>query len=70
MVGFVTNIKPAEASAPIVYGLALATPPEAVNRLATALTRYRQRIKSPWRHYTPQQQAILTCAWMEFSPSR
>jgi hypothetical protein len=57
--------KPAEASAPIVYGLALSTPPETVNRLATALTRYRQRINSPWRHYTPQQQAILTCAWLE-----
>ena len=60
-----TNIELAEASAPIVYGLTLSTPAEVVNRLAVALARHRRRIGSPWRHYTPLDQAILTCAWLE-----
>jgi hypothetical protein len=61
----VTNIDLAEASEPIVYGLALSTPAAVVNRLAKALARYRRRIGSPWRRYTPLDQAILTCAWLE-----
>jgi hypothetical protein len=55
----------AETSAPIIYGLALSTPVAVVNRLAAALTRYRERIRSPWRHYSPLDQAILTRAWLE-----
>ena len=61
----VTKLELAEASAPIVYGLALSTPVEVVNRLAVALARYRRRIRSPWRYCTPLDQAILTCAWLE-----
>jgi len=61
----VTKLELAEASQPIIYGLALSTPTPVVNRLAVTLARYRQRIGSPWRHYTPLDQAILTCAWLE-----
>lgn len=50
-----------------MYGVALSAPVEVVNRLAVALARYRQRIRSPWRSYTPLDQAILTCAWLEGS---
>jgi hypothetical protein len=60
----VTN-KYAEASAPIIYGLALSTPAVVVNRLVDALVRYRRRIGTRWRLYTPLDQAILTCAWLE-----
>jgi DDE superfamily endonuclease len=59
------TIELAEASEPIVYGLALSTPATVVNRLAVALARHRKRIRSPWRLYSPLDQAILTCAWLE-----
>ena len=55
----------AEASEPIIYGLALSTPAGVVNRLVDALIRYRRRIGTRWRLYTPLDQAILTCAWLE-----
>lgn len=55
----------AEASAPIIYGLALSTPAVVANRLADALIRYRRRTGTRWRAYTPLDQAILTCAWLE-----
>jgi hypothetical protein len=54
-----------EASAPIIYGLALNTPAHVVNRLATILTRYRRRIGSRWRLCDPTKQAVLTCAYLE-----
>jgi hypothetical protein len=60
----VTN-RYAEASAPIIYGLALSTPAFVVNRLVDALIRYRRRIGTRWRAYTPLDQAVLTCAWLE-----
>jgi hypothetical protein len=60
----VTN-RYAEASAPIIYGLALSTPAVVVNRLVDALIRYRRRIGTRWRAYTPLDQAVLTCAWLE-----
>lgn len=55
----------AEASEPIIYGLALSTPAGVVNRLVDALIRYRRRIGTRWRAYTPLDQSILTCAWLE-----
>lgn len=56
---------PPEASAPIVYGLALATPAHVVQRLADALTRYHKRTGTRWRGYEVWLQAVLTCAWLE-----
>ena len=53
------------ASAPIIYGLALATPARVVEQLAAALTRYRSRIKSSWRAHEARLQAVLTCAFLE-----
>jgi hypothetical protein len=53
------------ASAPIIYGLALATPAHVVQRLADTLTRHHQRIGTRWRAYDVWLQAVLTCAWLE-----
>jgi hypothetical protein len=60
----VTNAQP-EASAPIIYGLALDTPAAIVHQLAETLTRYRRRIGSRWRLRSALLQAILTCAYLE-----
>jgi hypothetical protein len=53
------------ASAPILYGLALATPAHVVQRLAEALTRYHRRTGTRWRAYDVWLQAVLTCAYLE-----
>jgi len=55
----------AEASAPIVYGLALKTPPSVVDSLVAALTRYHRRTGTRWRSHTVQLQAVLTLAFLE-----
>jgi hypothetical protein len=60
----VTNQEP-ETSAPIIYGLALATPVHVVQHLAAALTRYQKRIGTRWRVHDTTIQAILTLAWLE-----
>jgi hypothetical protein len=60
----VTNNQP-EASQPIVYGVALATPPSIVDNLAVMLARYHKRIGSRYRVATTRAQAILTCAFLE-----
>jgi hypothetical protein len=60
-----SDTQPAEASAPIIYGLALATPPSIVAKLATTLTRYRRRIGSRYRLHEATLQATLTCAFLE-----
>jgi DDE superfamily endonuclease len=61
----VTNTGSAEASAPIIYGLSLSTPASAVDRLATALTRYQRRIGTRWRTHDARLQAVVTCAYLE-----
>jgi len=53
------------ASAPIIYGLALSTPPGIVDRFAATLTRYRRRIGSRWRAHEVRLQAVLTLAFLE-----
>jgi hypothetical protein len=60
----VTTTTP-EASDPIIYGLALATPAHAVRRLAETLTRYHRRIGTRWRAHDVWLQAVLTCAFLE-----
>jgi DDE superfamily endonuclease len=65
LIGSVTNNDAAEASAPIIYGLALKTPASVVDNLATTLTRYRWRIGSRWRAHDARLQAIVTCAYLE-----
>jgi hypothetical protein len=65
LIGSVTNNDAAEASAPIIYGLALKTPASVVDNLATTLTRYRWRIRSRWRAHDARLQAIVTCAYLE-----
>ena len=59
-----TNNQPG-ASGPIIYGLALSTPPRVVDHLAAALARYHRRIGSRWRAHEPSKQAVLTCAFLE-----
>lgn len=53
------------ASAPIIYGVALSTPPHVVQRLADTLARYHRRIGTRWRAHEVRRQAVLTCAFME-----
>jgi hypothetical protein len=60
----VTNYQPG-ASKPIIYGLALSTPPGVVDHLTAALARYHARIGSRWRAHEPVKQAVLTCAFLE-----
>jgi DDE superfamily endonuclease len=60
----VTN-QQTEASAPIIYGVALSTPPHVVDRLSTDLTRYHRRIGTRWRAHPTRTQAILVLAWLE-----
>src|SRR5512138_3505397 len=47
-------------SGPIIHGLALRTPARVVEQLAATLTRYRRRIRSPWRapDVEPRGQAL------------
>ena len=59
-----TNNQPG-ASGPIIYGLALTTPPRVVDDLAAALARYHRRIGSRWRAHDAFTQAVLTCAFLE-----
>jgi len=61
----VTNKEDPQASAPIIYGVALSTPAGVVDRLADALTRYRKRKGTRWRAYEVRVQAVLTLAWLE-----
>jgi hypothetical protein len=65
LIGSVTNNDAAEASAPIIYGLALKTPPSVVDNLAAVLSRYHRRIGSRWRAHDVRLQAVLTCAFLE-----
>lgn len=60
-----TNKEDPQASAPIIYGVALCTPAGVVDRLADALTRYRKRKGTRWRAYEVRVQAVLTLAWLE-----
>ncbi len=60
-----TNKEDPQASAPIIYGVALSTPAGVVDRLADALTRYRKRKGTRWRAYEVRVQAVLTLAWLE-----
>lgn len=53
------------ASTPIIYGLALNTPPGVLDRFAATLTRYRRRIGSRWRAHDVMLQAVLTFAFLE-----
>jgi hypothetical protein len=53
------------ASGPIIHGLALRTPARVVEQLAATLTRYRRRIRSPWRAHDVMLQAVLTFAFLE-----
>ena len=53
------------ASASIIYGLALTTPADVVDRFAATLTRYRRRIGSRWRAHDVMLQAVLTLAFLE-----
>lgn len=53
------------ASGPIIHGLALNTPARVVEQLAATLTRYRRRIRSPWRAHDVMLQAVLTFAFLE-----
>jgi hypothetical protein len=55
----------AEASGPIIYGLALSTPPHVVDSLVAMLTRYRRRIGSRWRAHPTRVQAVVTLAFLE-----
>ncbi|MFB9578488.1 transposase family protein [Streptomyces yanii] len=55
----------AEASAPLVYGLALKTPAGTVDRIVGALVRYHHRIGSRWQLHGFPLQAVLTCAFLE-----
>ncbi|WP_326590883.1 transposase family protein [Streptomyces brevispora] len=55
----------AEASAPLVYGLALKTPAGTVDRIVGALVRYHRRIGSRWQLHGFPLQAVLTCAFLE-----
>lgn len=55
----------AEASAPIVYGLALKTPLSVVDSLVGALARNHRRAGSRWRAHTVRLQAVLTLAFLE-----
>jgi hypothetical protein len=55
----------AEASAPIVYGLALKTPAHVIDGIVGALTRYHRRIRSRWHLHDFRLQAVLTCAFLE-----
>jgi len=61
----VTNNNSAEASAPIIYRLALRTPAHVVDTLVTALTRYHRRVGSRWRAHDVRLQAVLTLAYLE-----
>jgi hypothetical protein len=61
----VTNSDSAEASAPIIYGLALRTPPSAVDSVAAALSRYRRRVGSRWRAHGVFTEAVLTFVFLE-----
>jgi hypothetical protein len=61
----VTNNDTAEASAPIIYGLALKTPRSVVDNLAATLSRYHRRIGSRWRAHDVWWQAVLTLAYLE-----
>ncbi|MDT0468380.1 transposase family protein [Streptomyces gibsoniae] len=54
-----------EASAPIVYGLALKTPAHVIDGIVGALTRYHRRIGSRWHPHDFRLQAVLTCAFLE-----
>jgi hypothetical protein len=60
----VTNTQP-EASEPIIYGLALSTPPRVVNDFTATLVRYHRRIGSRWRGHDVRLQAVLTLAYLE-----
>lgn len=53
------------ASAPIIYGLSLSTPPAVVQRFADTLARYRKRVGSTWRAHEVMAQATVTCAFLE-----
>ena len=53
------------ACEPIIYGVALKTPPRVVDDLVTALGRYHQRIGSRWRAHDVRLQAVLTLAYLE-----
>ncbi|MER5699604.1 transposase family protein [Streptomyces mirabilis] len=55
----------AEASAPLVYGLALKTPAGTVDRIVGALVHYHHRIGSRWQLHGFPLQAVLTCAFLE-----
>ena len=59
-----TNTQPG-ASEPIIYGLALKTPPSVVDNLVAALCRYHRRIRSRWRGHDVRLQAVLTLAYLE-----
>jgi hypothetical protein len=63
-IGCVTNQK-TEASGPIIYGLALSTPPHTVDCLESMLIRYRRRIGSRWRAHPTRVQAVVTLAFLE-----
>jgi hypothetical protein len=60
----VTNNQPG-ASEPIIYGLALKTPPSVVDNLVADLCRYHRRIGSRWRGHDVRLQAVLTLAYLE-----
>jgi DDE superfamily endonuclease len=53
------------ACAPIIYGIALNTPPRVVDDFVAALTRYHRRIGSRWRAHDVRLQAVLTLAYLE-----
>jgi hypothetical protein len=60
----VTNEHPG-ACGPIIYGVALKTPPRVVTDFAAALGRYHRRIGSRWRAHELMTQAVLTLAYLE-----
>jgi DDE superfamily endonuclease len=53
------------ACGPIIYGVALKTPPRVVDDLVTALGRHHRRIGSRWRAHDVRLQAVLTLAYLE-----
>lgn len=65
MIGSVKNNDTAEASAPIIYRVALKTPSHVVDSLVAALSRYHRRVGSQCRGHSVRLQAVLTLAYLE-----